>query len=113
MRGFTHLEIEMLNNIISETNITYDAQLRLFINVNIAHEVGQYGSNYYPEPISFANSDLARFRTAHYRREDRFRAWQDRRHEMRVQAAIRLRNRLACADSRPVSYNNLTLPTKA
>ena len=103
MRGFTHLEIEMLNNIISETNITYDAQLRLFINVNIAHEVGQYGSNYYPEPISFANSDLARFRTAHYSREDRFRAWQARRNEMRVQAVIRLRNRLACADSRP--YN--------
>ena len=103
MRGFTHLEIEMLNNIISETNITYDAQLRLFINANIDHEVGLYGNNYYPEIISFVSSDLALFRNEHYFREDRFYTWLAHSREMRVRASLRLRNRLAYADSRP--YN--------
>ncbi len=93
----------MLNNIISETNITYDAQLRLFIDANIDHELYLYGSNYYPETISFVRSDLALFRNAHYSREDRFYAWQAHRRAMRVRATLRLRNRLAYEDSRP--YN--------
>lgn len=103
MRGFTHLEIEMLNDIIFETNITYDAQLRLFINASIDNEVCRSGNNYYPEIISFVRSDLTLLRNEHYFREDRFYAWQSHRRDMRVRAALRLRNRLAYEDSRP--YN--------
>jgi len=97
----------MLNNIISETNITYDAQFRLFINANIDHEVRLYGSNYYPEIISFVSSDLAFFRNEHYLREDRFYAWLAHSREVRVRAFYRLRNRLEYADSRPYNPNAL------
>ena len=105
MRGFTHLEIEMLNNISAETNIMYAAQVRLFINMNIEDEIVHRGNNYYPEFISFVRADLAVFREAHYNREDRFYAWQARKDDMRVRAAARLRNRLACEDKYTRPYN--------
>ena len=62
----------MLNDIITETNITYAAQSRLFINVNIENETRHSDNNYYPEFISFVRSDVAVFRNAQYVRQDRF-----------------------------------------
>lgn len=109
MRGFTHLEIEMLNNIGVETNIMLAAQSRLFINVNIDHEVHLYGNNYFPEFISFVRSDLALSRDAHYNREDRFYAWRERRVNLRIRARNRLNSRLSVADQATRPYDSDSL----